>query len=53
MTQTTMLSLLSGSERHISRRNGLKLVAAAMATSLLPHTSRTEAFQRVITVPAP
>jgi non-heme chloroperoxidase len=32
----------SGSEGHISRRDGIKLVAAAMAASLLPHTSRTE-----------
>jgi non-heme chloroperoxidase len=27
---------------HISRRDGLKLVAAGMAASLLPHTSRTK-----------
>src|SRR5450631_2106047 len=32
----------SGSEGHISRRDGIKLVAAGMAASLLPHTSRTE-----------
>jgi len=32
----------SGSESHISRRDGLKLVAAGMAASLLPRTSRTE-----------
>jgi non-heme chloroperoxidase len=31
-----------GSEGRISRREGLKLAAAAMATSLLPLTSRTE-----------
>jgi non-heme chloroperoxidase len=33
----------SSSEGHISRRDGLKLVAAGMAAALLPHTSRTEA----------
>jgi non-heme chloroperoxidase len=32
----------SSSEGHISRRDGLKLVAAGMAASLLPHTSRAE-----------
>jgi hypothetical protein len=32
----------STSEGHISRRDGLKLVAAGMAASLLPHTSRAE-----------
>ena len=32
----------SGSEGHISRRDGLKLVAAGMAASLLPHTSLTK-----------
>jgi pimeloyl-ACP methyl ester carboxylesterase len=32
----------SNSEGCISRRDGLKLVAAGMAVSLLPHTSRTE-----------
>jgi len=32
----------SNSEGRISRRDGLKLVAAAMAATLLPHTSRTE-----------
>jgi pimeloyl-ACP methyl ester carboxylesterase len=32
----------SRSEGHISRRDGLKLVAAGMAAALLPHTSRTE-----------
>jgi non-heme chloroperoxidase len=32
----------SGSEGHISRRDGLRLVAAEMAASLLPHTSRAE-----------
>jgi non-heme chloroperoxidase len=32
----------SSSEGHISRRVGLKLVAAGMAAALLPHTSRTE-----------
>src|SRR6266404_5304322 len=31
-----------GSESHISRRDGIKLVAAGMAASLLPYTSRTE-----------
>jgi hypothetical protein len=31
-----------GSERHISRRDGLKLVAAGMAAALLPQVSRTE-----------
>src|SRR2546421_11332364 len=30
------------SEGHISRRDGLKLVAAGMAASFLPHTSRAE-----------
>jgi hypothetical protein len=30
----------SRSESHISRRDGLKLVAAGMAASFLPHTSR-------------
>ena len=34
----------SSSEGHISRRDGLKLVAAGMAAALLPHTSRTEAL---------
>jgi hypothetical protein len=33
---------MSRSEGHISRRDGLKLVAAGMATALLPRTSRTE-----------
>src|SRR3984893_12469334 len=32
----------NGSESHISRRDGLKLIAAGMATSLLPHSYRTE-----------
>jgi pimeloyl-ACP methyl ester carboxylesterase len=32
----------SSSERRISRRDGLKLVAAGMAASLLPHTSRSK-----------
>jgi hypothetical protein len=32
----------SNSEGHISRRDGLKLVAAGMAASLLPYTSRTK-----------
>src|SRR6202790_5040794 len=32
----------SGSESHISRRDGIKLVAGGMAASLLPYTSRTE-----------
>jgi non-heme chloroperoxidase len=32
----------NSSEGHISRRDGLKLVAAGMAASLLPHTSRTK-----------
>jgi non-heme chloroperoxidase len=32
----------NGSVSQISRRDGLKLVAAAMATSLLPRTSRSE-----------
>jgi non-heme chloroperoxidase len=32
----------SGSEGYISRRDGLKLVAAGVAASLLPHTSRTK-----------
>jgi non-heme chloroperoxidase len=32
----------SSPEGHISRRDGLKLVAAGMAASLLPHTSRAE-----------
>jgi non-heme chloroperoxidase len=31
-----------GSEGYISRRDGLKLVAAGVAASLLPHTSRTK-----------
>src|SRR5438046_8684671 len=30
------------SEGHISRRDGLKLVAAGIAASFLPHTSRVE-----------
>src|SRR2546421_10936717 len=30
------------SEGHISRRDGLKLVAAGMSASFLPHTSRAE-----------
>jgi non-heme chloroperoxidase len=30
----------SGSDGHISRRDGLKLVAAGMAAALLPHTSQ-------------
>jgi non-heme chloroperoxidase len=34
----------NGSVSHISRRDGLKLVAGAMVTSLLPHTSRAEAL---------
>ena len=34
----------SSSEGHISRRDGIKLVAAGMVTSLLPHTSRTKAL---------
>jgi non-heme chloroperoxidase len=34
----------SSSEGHISRRDGLKLVAAGMAAALLPHASRTEAL---------
>jgi OsmC subfamily peroxiredoxin len=33
-----------GSESYISRRDGLKLVAGAVVTSLLPHTSRAEAL---------
>jgi len=33
---------VSTSEGHISRRDGLKLVAAGMAAALLPPTSRTE-----------
>jgi non-heme chloroperoxidase len=33
----------NGSESHISRRDGLKLIAAGMAASLLPHPSRAEA----------
>jgi non-heme chloroperoxidase len=32
----------SSPEGHISRRDGLKLVAAGMAASMLPHTSRSE-----------
>ena len=32
----------NSSEGHISRRDGLKLVAAGMAASLLPYTSRTK-----------
>jgi len=32
----------SGSESHISRRDGLKLVAAGMAASMLPHAARTK-----------
>jgi non-heme chloroperoxidase len=32
----------SSAEGHISRRDGLKLVAAGMAASLLPYTSRTK-----------
>jgi pimeloyl-ACP methyl ester carboxylesterase len=33
---------MSGSASHINRRDGLKLVAAGMAASLLPHTSQTK-----------
>jgi non-heme chloroperoxidase len=36
------VTLATGSEGRISRRDGLKLVAAGMAGSLLPHASRTE-----------
>ena len=32
----------SSSDGHLSRRDGLKLVAAGMAASLLPHTSRAK-----------
>jgi hypothetical protein len=32
----------SNTEGHISRRDGLKLVAVGMAASMLPHTSRTK-----------
>jgi hypothetical protein len=32
----------SSCELHISRRDGLKLVAAGMAASVLPHTSQTK-----------
>src|SRR5471032_501238 len=37
----------SRSEGHISRRDGLKLVAAGMAASLLPHTSRSETLNEL------
>ena len=36
------LTSTSGSESHISRRDGIKLVAAGITASLLPHMSRTE-----------
>jgi pimeloyl-ACP methyl ester carboxylesterase len=38
------MTAASAFEGHISRRDGLKLVAAGMAAALLPHTSRTETF---------
>ncbi len=41
----------SSSEGRISRRDGLKLVAAGMAVSLLPHTSRSETLGESIPSP--
>src|SRR6202050_4064112 len=37
-----LVASASSSERYVSRRDGLKLVAAGMAAALLPHTSRAE-----------
>ena len=42
--QDVSAAAASSSEGHISRRDGLKLVAAGMAAALLPYTSRTEAL---------
>jgi non-heme chloroperoxidase len=44
MNEKIMWPAMGRSEGHISRRDGIKLVAAGMAAALLPHASRTEAL---------
>ena len=42
MSEIDIATAPDSSEGHISRRDGLKLAAAGIAASLLPHTSRAE-----------